>query len=239
MQTQQEKEKKMAGEAAALLVEDGMVLGLGTGSTVAFFLEALYPKVRDGMKVRGVPTSEGTATLCRKLGIELLESDRVKRLDLAVDGADEIDTRFRIIKGGGGALLREKIIAEISTKVVIIVDSAKTVNNLGKVPLPIEVVRFGYTQVQSRLMADLNLAATLRFSAHTPYVTDNGNYILDCSTGLIHEPEILATQLKNITGVVESGLFINHCNTLIIGKGNETIVYSRENPEFVVQSWEE
>ncbi len=243
MQTRQgqEKEKQMAGQAAAFLVEGGMVLGLGTGSTVAFFLEALCQKVRDGMKVCGVPTSEGTATLCRQFGIELLESASVKRIDLAIDGADEIDTRLRMIKGGGGALLREKLIAEMATKVVIVVDSAKTVNKLGKMPLPIEVVRFGYTQVKRRLMADFNFSATLRFSGNSPYVTDNGNYILDCSTGFIHEPEKLATQLKSITGIIDSGLFVNHCNTVIIGKENETIVYSvqsRERPEFVVQSWE-
>ncbi|VBB69752.1 Ribose 5-phosphate isomerase A [invertebrate metagenome] len=224
----QKQEKKIAGEAAAALVEAGMVLGLGTGSTVTFFLEALSKKIQQGMKVRGVPTSDWTATLCRPLGIELLDIHSVDRLDLTVDGADEIDHKFRMIKGGGGALLREKIIAEISERVVIIVDSTKLVDLLGIFPLPVEVIRFGYKHVQSRL-ADMGIVATLRFSGGKPYITDNGHYILDCPTGLIHEPELLSSQLKAVTGVVDSGLFTNHCHTLILGKEDTVILRSKDS----------
>lgn len=227
MQISQEKQR--AGNTAASFVEEGMVLGLGTGSTVAFFLETLGRKVRHGMKVHGVSTSEGTTMLCHKFGIELLESHAVERVDLTVDGADEIDSQFRMIKGGGGALFREKIVAELSEKVIIVIDSTKSVEQLGKVSLPIEVVRYGYQQVKNRLIKDLCMTATLRFNGETPYVTDNGNYILDCSTGSIREPEKLALQLKTITGVVESGLFVNHCDTLIIGKGNEVIIHSKDS----------
>ncbi len=223
----QNQEKKVAGEAAAALVTGGMTLGLGTGSTVAFFLNALGEKIRQGMKVRGVPTSEQTAALCHALGIELRDIHSVDRLDLTIDGADEIDHQFRMIKGGGGALLREKIVAEISERVAIVVDSTKFVKRLGVFPVPVEVVRFGYQQVRNRLAA-MGIAAKLRFTGDDPYTTDNGHYILDCPMGSIHEPEALAAEVKALTGVVETGLFMNHCHTLIIGKGAEAIVRSKD-----------
>lgn len=223
----QTRDKKIAGEAAVALVRDGMILGLGTGSTVAFFLEALGEKIRQGMKVRGVPTSQRTAAYCHSLGIELLDNCSVERLDLTVDGADEIDYKFCMIKGGGGALLREKIVAEISERVVIIVDSTKVVKRLGAFPVPLEVVRFGYQQVQRRL-SDMGITATLRSDGDSPYTTDNGHYILDCYTGFIDEPEALGARLKAITGVVDSGLFTNHCHTLIIGSGTKAVLRSRE-----------
>ncbi|KAF0115870.1 MAG: ribose 5-phosphate isomerase A [Rhodospirillaceae bacterium] len=220
------REKKVAGEAAAALVEEGMTLGLGTGSTVAFFLDALGERVRGGMNVRGVPTSEQTAAVCHARGIALLDIHSVDRLDLTIDGADEIDPRFRMIKGGGGALLREKIVAEISERVVIVVDSAKVVEWLGAFPVPVEVVRFGCQHVQ-RHLAGMGIAAKLRSNGDAPYTTDNGHYILDCAMGLLDEPEGLAARVKAMTGVVECGLFMNHCHTLIIGTETGAIVRTK------------
>lgn len=224
------QEKRKAGEAALTLIQDGMTIGLGTGSTVSFFLQALGKKVAGGMRVQGVPTSKQTAALCNSLGIKLLDSFSVERLDITIDGADEIDSQLRMIKGGGGALLREKIVAEISERVIIIVDSTKLVPNLGAFPLPIEVASFGYRQVQHRLMT-IGITANLRLDRTNgtarPYVTDNGNYVLDCDTGIITAPESLASQLKVITGVIETGLFTNHCHTLIIGKETGVLFQSR------------
>ena len=222
----QNREKKAAGEAAVALVEEGMILGLGTGSTVAFFLDALGEKVRGGMRVHGVPTSGKTSAACHTLGIALLDIHSVEWLDLTVDGADEIDPRFRMIKGGGGALLREKIVAEMSRRVVIIVDSGKTVERLGAFPVPVEVTRFGFQHVQRRL-ADMGIAAKLRSRGDTHDTTDNGNYILDCAVGLLDEPESLAARLKAMTGVVECGLFMNHCHTLIVGTETGAIVRTK------------
>lgn len=216
----QNVEKRVAAEGALQLVRDGMTLGLGTGSTVAYFLKALSEK---GLKIRGVPTSERTATQCRALGIELLDIHSVTTLDLTVDGADEVDHKFRMIKGGGGALLREKLVAEISQHVAIIIDSSKLVDVLGDFPLPVEVVRFGYQQVERRLK-DMGVDLRLRFVGDDPYTTDNGHYILDCRLGAIGDPDALAKELKAITGIVDTGLFLNHCDTLIIGKGNDLVV---------------
>ncbi|MEO5373940.1 MAG: ribose-5-phosphate isomerase RpiA [Alphaproteobacteria bacterium] len=223
----QNQEKKLAGEAAADMVRNGMTLGLGTGSTVAFFLRALGEKVKSGMKVRGVPTSERTANLCHQLGIELLDFASVDTIDLCVDGADEVDREFRIIKGGGGALLREKIVALASRRNVIIVDSSKMVDRLGAFPLPVEVVRFGHHHVARRLR-EKGVIVQLRITGDDPYITDNGHYILDCRMGLLDDPAVTEAELKSMTGVVDTGLFIGHCNTVIIGKGNEIFTRHRE-----------
>lgn len=219
----QDHEKKVAGEAAAELVRDGMTLGLGTGSTVKYFLHALGEKVRNGMKVRGVPTSERTASLCHQLGIELLDFSSVDTLDLCVDGADEIDHDFRMIKGGGGALLREKVVATVARENVIIIDSSKLVDRLGSFPVPVEVVRFGYLHLERRLRAR-GFDLQLRISGDDPYITDNGHYILDCRMGTIADPSALEADLKTMTGVVDTGLFIGFCHTVIVGRGNEAIL---------------
>ncbi|MBF0130052.1 MAG: ribose-5-phosphate isomerase RpiA [Alphaproteobacteria bacterium] len=224
----QNDEKRIAGEAAVELVRDGMTLGLGTGSTVAFFLKALGEKVRLGMKVRGVPTSERTAHLCHQLGIELLDFASVDRLDLNVDGADEVDHDFRMIKGGGGALLREKLVALASRRNVIIADSSKAVERLGAFPLPVEIVRFGHHQIKRRI-EEMGVRSTLRITGDDPYITDNGHYILDCQTGPIPDPAALEAWLKSVTGVVDTGLFLCHCHTLIIGKGDEAIRRNKQD----------
>jgi ribose 5-phosphate isomerase A len=186
--------KRQAAEQALNYVEDGMKLGLGTGSTAARFVELLGAKVKAGLKVVCVPTSEATRAQAAALGIPLATLEQYPALDLTVDGADEIDDELRLIKGGGGALLREKIVAVASERVVIIADSSKRVDVLGRFPLPIEVVPFGLTATE-RLLAGVAADAgcegeiKLRTGANgAPYVTDNGNYILDCFFGAIDDP---------------------------------------------------
>ncbi len=221
-------EKKAAGRAAADMVEDGMVLGLGTGSTVDFFLRALAERIRDGLDVRGVPSSERTAMRCRDLGIELTDFKATDTFDLTIDGADEIDSAFQMIKGRGGALLREKIVAASAQKVVIIVDSTKLVDRLGSVAVPVEVVRFGHERVVRRLETQ-GVKCALRMAGDIPYTTENGHYYLDCDFGLIANPPAIQARLMATAGVVETGLFVGMCNVLIIGRGEETVVKRRGN----------
>ncbi len=214
-----DQEKQIAAAAAAEMVEDGMKIGLGTGSTINYFLESLGARVKKGLKVQGIPTSERTSVVCREQGIELLDFASVEKLDLAFDGADEVDTDFNMIKGGGGALMREKIVASAADRVVILVDSSKQVENLGSFPLPVEIIKFGFQQVERKFKA-VGIDYTMRMTDYgQPYVTDNGNYILDCTMGEIIAPYAMAEKLKLITGVVDSGLFINLCDVLVIGRG--------------------
>jgi ribose 5-phosphate isomerase A len=218
--------KESAARAALDLVEDGMRLGLGSGSTSARFVAALGERVAGGLRVVCVPTSEATRVQAERLNIPLTTLDETPQLDLTVDGADEIDSMLRMIKGGGGALLREKIVATASDRMVAIVDESKLVHTLGLFPLPVEVVRFG-------LMATMRLievvaaetgchgAVTLRpGEGEAPFVTDQGNLILDCAFGNIPEPEVLAFSLKRVPGVVEHGLFLGLADLAIVaGKG--------------------
>ena len=218
--------KESAARAALDLVEDGMRLGLGSGSTSARFVAALGERVAGGLRVVCVPTSEATRAQAERLGIPLTTLDETPQLDLTVDGADEIDSKLRMMKGGGGALLREKIVATASDRMVAIVDESKLVPTLGLFPLPVEVVRFG-------LMATMRLieviaaetgchgAVTLRpGEGEAPFVTDQGNLILDCAFGNIPEPEVLAFSLKRVPGVVEHGLFLGLADLAIVaGKG--------------------
>lgn len=214
--------KESAARAALDLVEDGMRLGLGTGSTAARFVAALGERVAKGLNVVCVPTSEATRVQAERLGIPLTTLDETPQLDLTVDGADEIDDQLRMIKGGGGALLREKIVATASDRMVAIADESKLVETLGLFPLPVEVVRFG-------LMATMRLveaiaaetgchgAVALRPGpADAPFVTDQGNLILDCAFGSIPEPEVLAFSLKRVPGVVEHGLFLGLADLAIV-----------------------
>lgn len=217
-----ESSKQAAGQAAASLVEDGMVLGLGTGSTVAHFLLAVARRISsEGLKVTGVPTSEATAAEARKLGITISTLEDNPILDLVVDGADEVDTEFRLIKGGGGALLREKIVASAGKKVVIIVGANKTVERLGTTfLLPVEVMPFGHSATKEKISA-LGCRPFLRTAdeAGSPMVTDNGNYIFDCKfdDGIV-DPEGLHRSLSELPGVAEVGLFLNLCDVLIEGR---------------------
>jgi ribose 5-phosphate isomerase A len=224
--TKTDELKEAAARAALDLVTEGMRLGLGTGSTAARFVAALGERVAAGLNVLCVPTSEATREQAMKLGIPITTLDETPRLDLTIDGADEIDPELRMIKGGGGALLREKIVATASDRMVVVADEGKLVSVLGSFPLPVEVVRFG-------LMATIGLieaiaaeagchgAITLRpGQGEAPFVTDQGNLILDCAFGSIPEPEVLAFSLKRVPGVIEHGLFLGLADLAIVaGKG--------------------
>lgn len=214
--------KRLAAEHAIELIEPGMRLGLGTGSTARALVDLLGQRVKDGLDVLCVPTSEATRLQAAALGIPLTTLDETPMLDLTLDGADELDLELRLIKGGGGALLREKIVATASERMVVMADISKKVQMLGAFPLPVEVVRFGYPATRNMiemLAADAGCrgAITLRLGKDgQPYVTDNGNYIYDCAFGRIEEPDALDEALKLIPGVVENGMFLGIADAAII-----------------------
>ena len=215
-----DRRKREAAERALELVAPGMKLGLGSGSTARHFVELVGKRVAGGLEIRCAATSEATEAQAKALGIPLSSLDELLELDLTVDGADEIDPKLRLIKGGGGALLREKIVASASKRMVVIADSIKLVPRLGAFPLPIEVVPFGLAATRrhiERAFAQLGLAGPIRLrGGSSPFVTDGGHYILDCSLGAIAEPEELSQILSPIPGVVEHGLFIGLARAAII-----------------------
>jgi ribose 5-phosphate isomerase A len=217
--------KKAAADAALAHVKDGMKLGLGTGSTAKYFVDGVGQLVAQGMSLTCVPTSEATRAQAETLEITLSTLDALGSLDLTVDGADELDDSLRLIKGGGGALLREKIVANASAEMIVIADASKHVATLGAFPLPIEVIEFGArTTVQaiSAVCSELGLSGEikLRETDGKPFVTDSGNQIYDCHIGKIPDPEKLATALNAVCGVVEHGLFIGLAARAYIGTGN-------------------
>ncbi|OJJ12347.1 ribose 5-phosphate isomerase A [Alphaproteobacteria bacterium AO1-B] len=206
--------KQQAAERATEDVTSGMRLGIGTGSTAEFFVHALAKRVADGLDVIGVPTSERTAELAASLGIKLTTLEELPELDLTVDGADELDANLALIKGGGGALLREKIVAAASGKMIVIADGTKKVDMLGQFPLPIEVVPFGQEATRRAILAmfmEMGLPQNLqlRMAGEHPFVTDGGHHIFDAHLLKIEQPETLAQALVKIPGVVEHGLFLN------------------------------
>ncbi len=214
-----ESEKELAGRAAAQLVRDNQIVGLGTGSTAYFAVIALGERVKAGLKITGIPTSNATAELARKVGITLTTLEENPAIDIVIDGADEVDPRLNLIKGGGGALLREKVIAAASKKMVVIADSGKVVEHLGKFPLPVEIISFARA-VFERKIQSLGASTKIRTQPDgTTYITDNGNPILDCNFGKIEDPPTLARALSNIPGIVEHGLFIGLATIALIGKG--------------------
>ena len=213
-------EKELAGRAAAQLVRDGNVVGLGTGSTAYFAVVALGERVKAGLKIVGIPTSVATADLAKKVGVPLTTLDERPQIDITIDGADEIDPHLNLIKGGGGALLREKVIAAASRKMIVVADSAKTVPVLGKFPLPVEIVTFARTTVENKIKS---LGATVKLRTKpdgSVYLTDNGNPILDCSFGKIADPPVIARALSDTPGVVEHGLFIGLASMALVGRGD-------------------
>ncbi len=217
-------QKRAAGEAAAALVQDGMTIGLGTGSTAVFMVEALARRVSsEGLKLRCVATSTATQALAERLGLTLLDLDHVGEIDLTLDGADEVGPQLGLIKGGGAALLREKLVWEASRRCVVIADAAKVVERLGRFPLPVEVVAFGHVSTARRIAAALANAGIgaqprLRSKDGAPVATDGGNLIYDVDCGLIPHPGRLAESLKAITGVVEHGLFLGLAQQALIGR---------------------
>ncbi|EDM73015.1 ribose 5-phosphate isomerase [Roseobacter sp. AzwK-3b] len=222
-----DKAKFVAAKRSVDYVEDGMRVGLGTGSTAAWMVRCLGELVReDGLKIKGVPTSTRTADLAREVGIEVISLDEARWLDLTIDGADEFDASLNLIKGGGGALLQEKIVATASDQMIVIADVGKEVETLGAFPLPIEVIPFGWETTKSLVeemlisMDVLGRDATLRMNGDRPFVTDEGNYILDLHLGRIGKPNQLAMVLNQMPGVVENGLFIDICDIVIVGYGD-------------------
>lgn len=216
-----EELKREAGRMAVQYVKSGMKLGIGTGSTAEAFIRELAPVVADGLDIIGVPTSERTRVLCEELNIPLTTLEETPQLDLTIDGADEMDPRLNLIKGGGGALLREKIVANASGAMIVIADESKLVETLGTYPLPIEVNPFGLTATRNAIneLAQHNGLSgdlALRMDGDGPFMTDGGHVIIDASFGRIPEPEALATALNTIPGVVENGLFTGLATRAIV-----------------------
>ncbi|KIL35531.1 ribose 5-phosphate isomerase [Cohnella kolymensis] len=222
--------KQIAGEKAAEYVKDEMVVGLGTGSTVYWTIVKLGQLVKNGLKMKGVPTSTKTEELARSLGIPLIDINNAKKIDLAIDGADEVDAEFNLIKGGGGALLREKMIASLAERFLVVVDETKCVKTLGSFPLPVEIVPFGWQMTRNRIDG-LGCESKLRTAGRAPYITDNGNFILDCGFDEIHDANGLNLELNRIPGVVENGLFVNMTDAIVIGRNRgkvEECLFCRE-----------
>ena len=219
--------KFAAARRAVAFVEDGMKVGLGTGSTAAWMVKCLGERVRDeGLKIAGVPTSTRTAELARRLGIDVVSLDEARWLDLTIDGTDEYDAEFSLIKGGGGALLMEKIVATASDRMVVIADPSKAVEQLGAFPLPVEVIPFGWQTSKALIeemlvsMDVLGQSATLRMNGEAPFVTDEGNHILDLHLKRIGNARQLSLVLNQVPGVVENGLFIDICDVVVTGHGD-------------------
>lgn len=219
-----DKAKFLAARRATAFIEDGMKVGLGTGSTAAWMVRCLAERIREeGLRVTGVPTSARTAKLAQQLGVPISTLDEAKWLDLTIDGADEFDGNLSLIKGGGAALLQEKIVATASDRMIVIADAAKEVNHLGAFPLPIEVIPFGW-QTTKALVEEMlvgldvmNRDVTLRMNGDAPLVTDEANFILDLHLKRIGNPRQMALVLNQIPGVVENGLFIDICDIVVIG----------------------
>jgi ribose 5-phosphate isomerase A len=225
--TRDEQEKEAAARASLRFIKSGQVVGLGTGSTAACFIRLLGEQVKKGLQIRGIPTSVRSRELAESLGIPLTTLDEYQEIDVTVDGADEVDPQLRLIKGGGGALLREKVVASATKHLVIVADATKQVPRLGKFPLPVEVIRFAQALVAKKI-AELGADVRLRLQANgTPYVTDENNHIFDCHFGEIADADKLARQLSDMPGIVEHGLFIGMASTVLLAKGDEIVELHR------------
>ncbi len=219
-------EKQRAAEAAVEYVKDGMIVGLGTGSTTEFAVKKLGERVRDGLAIRGIPTSDVTKVQAEEEGIPLIDFSETMYIDLTIDGADEIDVNLNMIKGGGAALLREKIVASASKEEIIIVSHEKFVKQLGSFPLPVEVIPFGW-QVIFNQLETLGGSPDLRLKQGQPLLTDQGNYIIDCRFRQIIDASQLEQRLNMIPGVVENGLFTGLCTRMIMAEGEKIVVKER------------
>lgn len=218
-----EEVKELVGRKAVELVKPNMILGIGTGSTAYWFILALAEKIEAGLSCRGVPTSKKTKELMQMHGIPVTDLNDVDFIDLTIDGADEVNPQLQLIKGGGGALLQEKMVAAASKKFIIIADEQKYVSNLGKFPLPVEVVPYGWKQTKRKIEQLGCPQVKLREHSGHVYISDHGHYILDCYFHLIEDPAALHSQLNNIPGQVENGLFLGMANGALIGHANGKI----------------
>lgn len=208
--------KQAAAQKAIEYIKDGMTVGLGTGSTAFWVIQYLAQKIKSGMKITAVATSKETEKLAAECGIPITEMDAVDHIDIDIDGADEVDAGLNLVKGGGGALLREKIVSFNSSGFIVVVDESKMVDTLGKFPLPVEVIPFGWEHT-ARHLALLGCTTMQRKSVAASFITDNGNYILDCHFKLIPDPALLQAKINAIPGVVESGLFVKMATRIIVG----------------------
>lgn len=220
-------EKKAAARSSLRFVKDGQVVGLGTGSTAAYFIQLLGEKVKNGLQIRGIPSSDRSREQAVSLGIPLTTLDECQQIDVTVDGADEVDPQLRLIKGGGGALLHEKVVASATQQLVIVADATKRVPVLGKFPLPVEVIKFAKALVKKKIEA-LGAQVELRRSADgKPFLTDENNYVLDCRFGQIPDADALARRLSDMPGIVEHGLFIGMASVVLVANGSEVIELRR------------
>ena len=216
-----DSEKEAAARASLKYVHDGQIVGLGSGSTATIAIRLLGERVREGLKIRGIPTSIASRDLAAELGIPLTTFEEYQQIDVTIDGADEFDPRLNLIKGGGGAMLREKIVASASKKMVVVTDSSKQVAMLGKFPLPVEVIGFAEPLV-SKKIADLGAKVVRRSDpAGKPYLTDEGHHILDCHFGQIPDPVALNGKLCDLPGIVEHGLFVGMASVLLMAKNGD------------------
>jgi len=222
-----DKEKELAGSAVSEFIEDGMILGLGTGSTFYYAIKKIGEMVKNGLKIKAVSTSSSTDKLAKEYNIPLLSIDNVDKINLTIDGADEVDTDFNGIKGGGGALLFEKVVAKSSGKNLWVVNAAKMVDKLGAFPLPIEVVPYALGNVFKKL-EKRGYNPKIRMKDGEKYLTDSGNNIIDAGLGVIEDPKKLEVELNMIPGVVENGLFLDVVDIVIVGKGDGIEIIRKE-----------
>ena len=228
MATDQIEEKELVARVSLKFVQDGQVVGLGSGSTATCMIHFLGERVRAGLKIVGIPSSIHSRDLAASLGIPLTSFDQCQDIDVTIDGADEFDPALNLIKGGGGALLREKVVASASRQFIVVTDSSKQVAALGSFPLPVEVIGFAQPLVEKRIQA-LGAVVSLRTTVEgKPFVTDEGNHILDCHFGRIDDPPALARKLSDMPGIVEHGLFVGMADVVLIGKGDTVLELRRK-----------
>jgi ribose 5-phosphate isomerase A len=218
-------EKKLAAIEAVKLLSDNQIVGLGSGSSATFAILEIGERVKNGLKIQGVPTSKKTEELAISLNIPLLDIRDVQFIDITIDGADEFTTDLNLIKGGGSFLLKEKVVASLTKEEIIIADSSKKVELLGKFTIPVEVIPYASGYV-TRQLEKLNGTGNVRMTGNLPLITEEGNYIIDADFGLINDPATLSDKLHAITGVVEHGLFINLASRVIMGNGDSTVTFS-------------